>query len=68
MERFEVHTIARCDEDLGVLVFDDGQLAIYENRKIAQRVADGMNYLRKTKGCGMAYHTYAVIKQEAQND
>ena len=68
MERFEVHTINAGNEDLGVLIFDDGELAIYDDRKTAQRVADGMNYMRQVKGCGLAPHTYTVVKQGVQND
>ena len=64
MERFEVHTITQCDEDLGAVIFEDGQLAVYDDRKTAQRVADGMNHLRKVKGCGIASHNYIVVKKE----
>lgn len=68
MARFEVRTITACEKDLGTMSFENGELAIYDDRKTAQKVADGMNYMRKVKGCGLAHHTYVVVKQEAQNE
>lgn len=67
MSKFEIHTITQCDEDLGVLVFEGGELAVYDDRKTAQRVVDGMNYMRKTRGCGLARHEYIVVKTEVSN-
>ena len=64
MMKFEVHTMTPRDEDLGVIIFDDGELAIYDDRKSAQRVAEGMNHLRKVRGCGLASHHYIVVKKE----
>lgn len=46
MDRFEIHTITSCSEDLGVMMFDNGELAVYPTAKLAQRVADGMNSLK----------------------
>ena len=65
MAQFEVHAITQCSEDLGVMVFENGELAVYPTVKIAQRIADGMNEMRKIKGCGMARHDYVVVKKEA---
>lgn len=65
MARFEIHTIAAHSEDLGVMVFENGELAVYPTAKIAQRVADGMNLIRKIKGCGMTPHKYVVVQKEA---
>lgn len=64
MAQFEVHTVTAYEKDLGVLTFDDGELAIYEDRKTAQKVANGMNYMRKVRGCGLARHEYIVVKTE----
>ena len=47
MVKFEIHTITSCGEDLGVMMFDNGELAVYPTAKLAQRVADGMNRLKE---------------------
>ena len=65
MTQFEIHTISTYEEDLGVMVFENGETAVYQSEKIAQRVADGMNEMRRTKGCGIAKHEYVVVRKEA---
>ena len=65
MAQFEVHTITSRHEDLGVMVFENGELAVYPTEKIAKRVADGMNLIHQTKGCGIAQHEYVVVQKEA---
>lgn len=64
MAHFEVHEITQCGEDLGVMIFENSELAVYDSEKIAQRVAKGMNEMRKIKGCGMARHEYVVVRKE----
>lgn len=62
---FEIHIITSMDEDLGTMLFENGEFAVFEKEKIAQRVADGMNFIRQTMGCGLAPHKYVVVKKEA---
>lgn len=64
MAHFEVHAMTQCGEDLGVMVFENSEMAVYENEKVAQRIADGMNEMRKIRGCGMARHDYVVVRKE----
>lgn len=63
MSQFEVHIITACNEDLGVMPFDNGELAIYSNKISAKRVADGMNLMQKIKGCGIIPHEYVVVQR-----
>lgn len=62
---FEIHIITALNEDLGAMFFENGEFAVFDTEKVAQRVADGMNLIHKTKGCGMMCHKYVVIKKEA---
>ena len=64
MTQFEIHTITPYEEDLGVMIFENGETAVFQSEKLAQRVADGMNEIRRTKGCGIARHEYVVVKKE----
>ena len=64
MAQFEIHTIAAHNEDLGVMAFDNGELAVYPTAKIAQRVADGMNEMLKIKSRGTTRHEYVVVRKE----
>jgi hypothetical protein len=64
MAKFEVHIIASYDEDLGVMVFENGETAVYPTAKIAKRVADGMNAMYKSK-CDRMRHKYVVVEKEA---
>lgn len=40
---YEVHTVKTNGEDLGILMFEDGELAVYPTERLAKKVADGMN-------------------------
>ncbi len=40
---YEVHTIKTNGDDLGILTFENGELAVYQTEKIANKVAEGMN-------------------------
>lgn len=40
---YEVHTIKTNGDDLGILIFENGELAVYQTEKIANKVAEGMN-------------------------
>lgn len=62
---FEVHVITALSEDLGTMLFENGEFAVFDTEKVAQRVADGMNRIHKTKGCGYMCHEYVVVKKEA---
>ena len=57
LDAYEVHTIMN-GEDLGVLMFENGELAVYPTAKLAQKVADGMNKL-------YTYIKYVVVEKEA---
>ena len=65
MNGFEIHTITSCGEDLGVMTFENGELAVYPTAKIAKRVADGMN--RINEKFSSVRHTY-IVKEAKQND
>ena len=58
MAKFEIHTIRANGEDFGIMVFENGELAVYPTAKIAQRIADGMN--RMQEKFGSIRHTYIV--------
>ena len=62
MRQFEIHTMTLWGEDLGVMIFENGELAVYSNAKIAQRVADGLNGI-KTKFVNVRHH-YVVVEVE----
>ena len=62
MEKFEVHAIKSNGIDLGVVTFEDGELAVYPTAKIAQRVADGLNRLKEK--FSEIRHTYIVEEAE----
>jgi cytidylate kinase len=59
MANFEIHTVKANGEDLGIMVFENGELAVYSTAKIAQRVADGMNKISNIR------HEYVVVQREA---
>lgn len=59
MTNFEVHAVKANGEDLGVMMFENGELAVYSTAKIAKRVADGMNRIQNTR------HEYVVVQMEA---
>lgn len=59
MTNFEIHTVKANGEDLGVMVFENGELAVYPTAKIAKRVADGMNKISNIR------HEYVVVEKEA---
>ena len=59
MANYEVHTISAKGEDFGVMVFDNGEKAVYPTAKIAKRIADGMNKIQNI------HHKYVVVQKEA---
>ena len=70
MEQFAVHHIRADGLDTGVMIFENGEKAIYSNKKIAQKIADGMNTMvRKlvAKNGGIMRHEYIVMEAQ-QNE
>ena len=65
---YEVHTVKGFGEDLGVLIFENGEKAVYSTAKIAQRVADGMNRMLEIKGMQLMNRKYVVVEKEAKNE
>lgn len=59
MAKFEIHAVKANGEDLGVMTFDNGELAVYPTAKIAKRVADGFNKIANIR------HEYVVVQKEA---
>ena len=68
MVQFEIHAINAFEEDLGVLSYENGELAVYSSAKVAQKIANGMKFICKTRGCGLAAHNYVVMQKEVHHN